>query len=217
MSFTYNDIIMRILFLIFCLTFASPPVAALEVGDKLEEFSLRNAFNQRFHLRHMIEYGPVLFAFYHGGWSSESRERLRELQKIMPNLKAMNVHLVAISPEKPSMAQKTIFKQKLGFHILHDHHNQLAQSWGVLQTIPSAEHKAIDRWMKETHDTSLAEVNENYKDTYKLPRHASILVDEQGKIRFLDIPNLPGSSLPQAAILKTLDTMKATKSSYPQR
>ncbi|MFZ0777601.1 MAG: redoxin domain-containing protein, partial [Xanthobacteraceae bacterium] len=74
---------------------------ALKVGDRAPSIVLSNARGDTVDVGTLLKRGPVVVAFYRGGWCPFCNLELRAFQRIIPDIEAAGASLVAISPEKP--------------------------------------------------------------------------------------------------------------------
>jgi peroxiredoxin len=93
---------------------------ALKVGDRAPAIVLDNANGETVDVGTLLKKGPVIVAFYRGGWCPYCNLELRALQRALPDIKAAGASLVAISPEKPDDTLSTVEKNALTFEVLSD-------------------------------------------------------------------------------------------------
>jgi peroxiredoxin len=93
---------------------------ALKVGDRAPAIVLGNARGETVDVRAMLKKGPVIVAFYRGGWCPYCNLELRAFQRVLPDIEAAGASLVAISPEKPDDTPSTAEKNALTFEVLRD-------------------------------------------------------------------------------------------------
>lgn len=84
---------------------------ALQIGQKVENFSLANHNGENIELADLLKKGPIIISFYRGGWCPYCNLELKALNDYLPQFKTQSAQLVAISPQLPdetlSTAQKT--------------------------------------------------------------------------------------------------------------
>ena len=80
---------------------------ALKVGDRAPAIVLDNARGETVDVGRLLQKGPVVVAFYRGGWCPYCNLELRAFQRVLPDINAAGASLVAISPEKPDDALST--------------------------------------------------------------------------------------------------------------
>jgi len=93
---------------------------ALKVGDRAPSIVLGNAKGETVDVGALLKKGPVIVAFYRGGWCPFCNLELRAFQRLLPEIKASGASLVAISPEKPDDTLSTAEKNALTFEVLSD-------------------------------------------------------------------------------------------------
>ena len=93
---------------------------ALKVGDRAPSIVLGNAKGETVDVGALLKKGPVIVAFYRGGWCPFCNLELRAFQRLLPDIEAAGASLVAISPEKPDNSLSTAEKNALTFEVLSD-------------------------------------------------------------------------------------------------
>jgi peroxiredoxin len=93
---------------------------ALKVGDRAPSIVLSNARGDTVDVGTLLKRGPVVVAFYRGGWCPFCNLELRAFQRLLPDIEAAGASLVAISPEKPDDSLSTAEKNSLTFEVLSD-------------------------------------------------------------------------------------------------
>jgi len=152
------------------------PASAIQVGKLLPAFTLPDALGQNISSASLISKGPLLISFYRGEWCPFCNLELRSLQKLLPQLTAKGVTLVAISPELPDTSLETKEKLELSFTVLSDVGNKLAREIGIVFKHPEKmgdllKNSGVD-FEKRNGDASL-----------EVPVPATFLVDGKGVIR----------------------------------
>ena len=95
-----------------------------------------NANGKTVRLDDLLQHGPVVVAFYRGGWCPYCNLELRALQKTLPEIEKHGAQLVAISPQTPDSSLSTQQKDELQFQVLSDKHNAVARQFGLVFTLP---------------------------------------------------------------------------------
>jgi peroxiredoxin len=93
---------------------------SLKVGDRAPSIVLGNAKGKAVDVGALLKKGPVIVAFYRGGWCPYCNLELQAFQRILPAIEAAGASLVAISPEKPDGSLSTTEKNALTFEVLSD-------------------------------------------------------------------------------------------------
>ena len=105
---------------------------ALNVGDRLPDFTLPNAKGEAVSSAELLKSGPLVINFYRGGWCPYCNLELNALQKAVPQIDALGTRLVAISPELPDKSLSTAEKNSLTFEVLSDKGNAVSKTFGLV-------------------------------------------------------------------------------------
>lgn len=109
---------------------------AVQVGEMVPEFHLNNATGDHIDLGPLLDRGPVVITFILGAGSSRCRASLRALQARLPEITEHRATLVAITPDPPPASRALVEELHLGFDLLIDVRNQLAQLFGLAYETP---------------------------------------------------------------------------------
>ncbi|OUS01587.1 alkyl hydroperoxide reductase [Flavobacteriales bacterium 33_180_T64] len=155
---------------------------ALKTGDHFPLFTLHNAKGDEVSSKIQLEHGPLIIAFYRGGWCPYCNIELKALQNALPAFKEKGAQLVAISPESPDNSLSTIEKNNLEFEVLTDKDNNFAKSIGLVYKLP----KDLVSLYAERFKIDLNQSQNNINN--ELPISATYVVDKTGRItyHFLD-------------------------------
>ena len=154
--------------------------SALGVGDDAPAFSLPDANGTTVTLGDHLARGPVVVAFYRGGWCPYCNVELRALQAALETITESGGSLIAISPQTPDASLTTAEKDGLTFDVLSDVGNVVARSFGLVFTI------ADDlRPMYGADALDLASYNGD--DSYELPIPATYVIDRAGTIQWASV------------------------------
>lgn len=153
-----------------------PERAALQVGQRMPDFTLPDATGRQVSSTVLRAAGPLLVTFYRGEWCPYCNLALQALQRELPALAERGVTLVAISPEQPDHALSMQQKHALAFPVLSDAGNRVAQSFGLVFTL-SPELQPVYRGF----GIELPERNGDGSQTLPLP--GTFLVDRGGIVR----------------------------------
>ncbi|WP_299272207.1 peroxiredoxin-like family protein [uncultured Psychroserpens sp.] len=151
---------------------------ALKTGDTFPEFTLSNAKGIEVSSRSLLEQGPLIVAFYRGGWCPYCNIELRALQDALPEFKSRGAQLVAISPESPDNSLSTTEKNNLDFEVLTDTNNALAKSLNLAYQLP----EDLVALYANRFKIDLNKSQQN--DNNELPISATYVIDTSGKIRY---------------------------------
>jgi peroxiredoxin len=150
---------------------------SLKIGDRAPDFELPNATGKAVRLADLLQRGPVVIAFYRGGWCPYCNLELRALQKALPEIEKAGAQLVAISPQTPDSSLSTKQKDELQFQVLSDKHNTVARQFGIVFTLPE-EIRTIYKGFG--HDLAAR----NGDDSFELPFPATYVIGQDRIIRF---------------------------------
>jgi peroxiredoxin len=124
---------------------------------------------------------PAVVVFYRGGWCPYCSITLRTYQaRLVPELTARGVALIAVSPQKPDGSLTTQQAKELTYTVLSDPGNQIASQLGIL-TGPTGAVAAAQAAL----GLDLTQVNAD--GTAGLPMPAVVIVDAAGNIRWIDV------------------------------
>ena len=149
--------------------------SAKKKGDPMPAFQLEDIKSGTVTSKGLMKKGPLLIAFYRGGWCPYCNLQLRDLQKNLDAIKSTGANLVAISPEAPDETAKTVKKSDLGFYVLSDAKGEVAKSFGLTFPLPK---DLVGVYKK--FGIELDKVNATKK--WELPLSATYIVDSKGKI-----------------------------------
>ncbi|KTD88826.1 peroxiredoxin-like family protein [Pseudoalteromonas sp. H71] len=150
---------------------------ALQVGDKVENFTLANHLGKNVELVDLLKKGPVVISFYRGAWCPYCNLELKALNDYLPQFKTKSAQLIAISPQLPDQTLTTAQKNELEFDVLSDVGNKVAQQFGLLFT--------LDKRIQELYTGFGIDFEQTYGDkTYQLPLPATYVINQNGIITY---------------------------------
>lgn len=155
--------------------------SSIGVGLKAPDFSLPNADGTIVSLSSLLAGGPVVLAFYRGGWCPYCSIELRALQDKLVEITAAGATLVAISPQTPDSSLSTSEKLQLAFPVLSDESNHVAESFGLTFTVPEA--------LRQVYSEKGIDLpSANGDNTFRLPIPATYVIRTDGTVawRFAD-------------------------------
>ncbi|MBG9994605.1 AhpC/TSA family protein [Pseudoalteromonas sp. NZS127_1] len=150
---------------------------ALQIGQKVENFSLANHKGEKIELADLLKKGPVIISFYRGGWCPYCNLELKALNDYLPQFKTQNAQLVAISPQLPDETLSTAQKNDLEFDVLSDVSNKVAEQFGLLFT--------LDERIQALYTQFGIDFEHYYGDkSFKLPLPATYVINQEGIITY---------------------------------
>jgi len=155
--------------------------SSLGVGATAPDFDLPDAIGTKVSLSALLAKGPVVIAFYRGGWCPYCSTELRALQAKLAEITAAGATLVAVSPQIPDASLSTAEKLDLAFPVLSDEGNTVAGEFGLVFSLPEA---LRDVYAGFGLDLPAA----NGDDTFRLPIPATYVIRTDGTVawRFAD-------------------------------
>ncbi len=109
---------------------------ALKAGDKAPAFTLNDPEGQPVSSADLLAKGPLVISFYRGVWCPYCNMELQALQAALPTFDQLNASLVALSPQTAVNSRKSVRQNALGFPILSDTHNNVADAFGLRFELP---------------------------------------------------------------------------------
>ncbi|MBB1450539.1 AhpC/TSA family protein [Pseudoalteromonas sp. SG43-1] len=150
---------------------------ALQIGQKVENFSLANHNGENIELADLLKKGPVIISFYRGGWCPYCNLELKALNNYLPQFKTQSAQLVAISPQLPDETLSTAQKNDLEFDVLCDVSNKVAEQFGLLFT--------LDERIQALYTQFGIDFEHYYGDkSFKLPLPATYVINQEGVITY---------------------------------
>lgn len=177
---------------------------ALNVGDTAVDFTLPDATGDSVTLSTLLADGPVVLAWYRGGWCPYCNLELAALNDVLPQIEQYGAELVAISPEVPDSAASTVAKGDLEFTVLSDVGNEVAEDYGLVYRLSPTVLKHFEGRI----DVSAY----NADSENKLPLAVTYVVDSEGVIQYAFIDADYKRRGEPAEILRTLRELNSQAS-----
>jgi peroxiredoxin len=160
---------------------AGVPDGVAVAGSAMPVGVLLDAHGERTTLEAARAGKSAVIVFYRGDWCPYCNLTLRAYQeKLVGELEARGVVLIAVSPQKPDGALSVTEKDELTFAVLSDPGNQLGGQLGILMA-PDDDVRAAQLQLGLT----VADTNADGTDT--LPMPTVVIVDAAGTIRWIDV------------------------------
>ena len=147
----------------------------LTEGDELPQINLPNAVGKSINVNSMLKEGPVVISFYRGAWCPYCNLELKALQQALPEIKALDAQLIAISPNTPDNSISSIEKHGLEFEVLTDAGNKIAKEFRLVFNL--AEEL---RHIYKQFNFDIPKYNGD--ESWELPIPATYIVNTDGKI-----------------------------------
>jgi peroxiredoxin len=144
-------------------------------GELAPDFTLPSATGGSLRLHDQLARGPVVVAFYRGGWCPYCNLQLRAYQRELPRILELHASLLAISPQTPDASLGTAQKSALGFDVMSDVGCHVAKSYGLVFRMP----EELQR-IYESRNINLPKFNGN--DDWMLPIPATFVVSRNRRV-----------------------------------
>lgn len=164
------------------LTAAGVPVGAAKPGTIIPDAPMLDAHGAPVSLRAVAGDRSAVIVFYRGAWCPYCNLTLRTYQEqLYPALTERGIGLIAVSPQNADGSLTAQEKNDLRFPVLTDAGNALARQLGILLPPRTQELRVA----QETLGADLPAINAD--GTENLPMPTVVLVDAEGRIRWIDI------------------------------
>lgn len=170
---------------------------ALMSGDRAPDFVLPNVDGRSVRLSALLAEGPVVLAFYRGGWCPFCALELKALQAASAAIRGMGASLAAVSPQTLTESASTAEANALDFFILSDADCQVAQSFGIAFDLPVALRPIFASLGHALPDR-------NGVPSWRLPVPATFVIGRDGAILFAHVDSDHRKRLEPDEILKAL-------------
>ncbi len=177
----------------------------VKAGDLVPDFRLPQAEGGEVVLSELLRHGPVALVFFrHAGCPACNIALPYYKAHLQPQLKALGVQLVALSPQIPERLIEIKTRHGLDFPVLNDTDSGLAKTFGIaFEPDPEALARAAAASRGSVRDTTGAN-----NDAF--PNPAVILVDRDRKVLFADVtPDWLARTEP-GVVLNAVATLQAS-------
>jgi len=151
-------------------------VKGISVGTQVTKFTATDADGNTYRLKKALKKGPVVVLFYRGQWCPVCNRHLSHLQDSLQLIYAKGATVIAISPEKPDLLQKTREKTKATFTLLHDKDFNIGEMFDV---VFDPGKKLADRY-NEKLKANLEQASSD--GTNRLPVPATFILNKKGMV-----------------------------------
>lgn len=152
---------------------------ALQVGDLIPSFSLRDYKGEEVAIDELLQQGPVVISFIRGSWCPFCMAELAHYQAMMniPAAQDQNITVIFITPQISGQSEAMMDHSNDRVRVLIDPENKIAQMFGLVFTLD------------ERSQSIYAEIGAdlatlNGDTSYTLPIPATYLVDVEKVIRY---------------------------------
>jgi len=175
----------KILLFVFMLSsiglFAQEAPEGLFIGSKAPDFKGKDQNDIDIKLKDLLKKGKVVLVFYRGQWCPYCNKQLAALQDSLQLIIDKGATLLAVSPEKIEMIDKTVEKTKAEYSILHDKDLKIMKGYDVDFEVPE---NTVTRYRNSGLDLEKL----NGENGTNLPVPAVYIIDKESTItyRFFD-------------------------------
>jgi len=175
----------KILLFVFMLSsiglFAQEAPEGLFIGSKAPDFKGKDQNDIDIKLKDLLKKGKVVLVFYRGQWCPYCNKQLSALQDSLQLIIDKGATLLAVSPEKIEMIDKTVEKTKAEYSILHDKDLKIMKGYDVDFEVPE---NTVTRYRNSGLDLEKL----NGENGTNLPVPAVYIIDKESTItyRFFD-------------------------------
>ena len=154
-----------------------------EVGGEAPEFHLPSAQGGQLRLSMRTARGPVVVAFYSGGWSEEDVAYFKDLASKEDEINLAAASVVGIGRGEPQAARDFVRETGIKSYVLYDYAGIATREYGLLEKdkehgeyarpatfIVDSDHKVVHAWVGERPKAE--EVLEKVSEITGLPRPA---------------------------------------------
>lgn len=142
-------------------------------------FELEDAGGAVVRLADLLVAGPVVLNFYRGVWCPYCNLDVQALESYAAEITATGATLVAITPQTAANSRKLIAAHGLGFPILSDPGNAVADRYGLRYRLPTY---LIDVYKQLGVDLPVI----NGDDSWTLPIPGRFVIDRSGLIQYAE-------------------------------
>ena len=169
---------------ILCLLSLSPalfsqdiPPTGLAVGQEAPLFNAVDYLGNEVDLAKKLNEGPVVLMFYRGVWCPHCNRQLKAMEDSLSFIAQKGGTVIAVTPERVELVEKTARKTKASFHIIHDQNLQIMNDYQVSFQVKQA---TLERYLQNGIDL---QANNGENGAY-LPVPATYIIGQDRKIVF---------------------------------
>lgn len=153
-------------------------VTPVLIGQALPSIVLKTIDGTQFDLNAAVSEKPAVLIFYRGGWCPYCSTHLSQLQSIESQLIDMGFQVMAISPDRPELLNKSVKKQDLKYRLLSDNDMNAAKALGIAFKLDDV---TVAKYKSEYNIDIEADSGRTH---HLLPVPAAFIVNRDGIITF---------------------------------
>lgn len=176
-----KKLVLLVLMVISIGAFAQEAPEGLFIRSKAPDFKATDQNDKEIRLKDLLKEGKVVLVFYRGQWCPYCNRQLSALQDSLQFILDKGATLLAVSPEKSEMVEKTIEKTKAEYSVLHDKDLKIMKAYKVAFEVP-------DNTVTRYRNAGLDLEKLNGENGANLPVPAVYIIDKESTItyRFFD-------------------------------
>ncbi len=175
---------------------------ALGFGDHLPDFRLYDGFGTAWSSGALLDRGPLVLAFFRGGWCPYCAPIMTALDRSAPALRALGASVAGIVPDVGDAVRHSASERGLTYPLLIDPANAYAELCGLVYEL-SPDHVQLHRDRKR----DLAAMHGERR--WRLPIPAVYVIDRKGDVVFAFTDVDPANWPDPEALIATLDRLAA--------
>ena len=152
----------------------------LALGDTLPDFALRDTAGSVRTSHEFLDRGPLVLAFFRGGWCPYCDLTMVALEEARPAIEALGAQAVGIMPDRIESIGEIAIKRGIAYPLLSDPANGFARTCGLAYDL-SPNHIRIHlergRDFRKLHDDT----------TWRLPVPSVFVAAQDARIVFADV------------------------------
>lgn len=153
----------------------------VKAGDRIEPFELLEVDGLTLSRDQLISHGATVLIFFRFAGCPACNIALPYYQRqLFPQLEALGVPLVAVSPQVPERLIEIKQRHQLGFQVASDKDNHLGRRLGILYSFDEASRQA-----SLSKGGGIGEVTGT--GTWELPQPTVVVIDGQGRVAFAEV------------------------------
>jgi peroxiredoxin len=169
----------------------------LKKGDQAPHFVGIDQNKTSVDLNNLLNKGKVVLVFYRGAWCPYCNKHMSHLQDSLKYITEKGASIVAVTPEILESIGKTVSKTNARFSIIHDSAYVVMNRYGVAFKLDD---KTVKKY--KLFGINLEKTNGNQNNVLPVP--ATFIINQNGKIDFIDFDEDYKRRLPVLEILRNL-------------
>jgi len=153
---------------------------ALQAGARAPDFALPEGTGHIIRTADLLARGPLVITFYRGVWCPYCNMDLQAIEEAAPEIRALGVSIIAISPQTRANSRKAQRGNQLSFPILTDQGGEVAHAFGLRFRL---QEELIELYKSFGNDLSVT----NGEPSWTLPMPARYIIGRDGVIAYAEV------------------------------